>query len=159
MEIVREIVTQALSERAKAGIKVRQPLNELQITVPKLRKEKDLLELIKKEVNVKNIVFGKKIKLDTRITEDLKEEGTLREVIRNIQEMRKEGGFNPRDKIVVFFIAQAELSDVLEKNKETLLREGGFEDFLPRGKTQKVNLEKEIIISGQKVSIGIKRSK
>jgi len=158
MEKVREVVTRALSERAEKGIKVRQPLSQLQITAPDLKGEEELLVLIKEEVNVKNVVFGKEQKLDTKITSRLREEGILREVVRHIQEMRKEAGFKPKDKILVFFSAESELNDILERNKETLLREGSFKDFLPMGQTKKFNLEKEIVVSGQKLSIGIKPS-
>ena len=72
MEKVREIVSKALELRQKAGIKIRQPLQKLQIT-DKLPAE--FLELVKGEVNVKEIAFSDKFELDTKLTEDLKEEG------------------------------------------------------------------------------------
>ncbi|PIR71631.1 MAG: isoleucine--tRNA ligase, partial [Candidatus Nealsonbacteria bacterium CG10_big_fil_rev_8_21_14_0_10_37_25] len=89
MERVREIVSLTLAARAKAKIKIRQPLAGLQIANYELRNEPGLLELIKEEVNVKKIIFGRSLKLETKITPELKEEGMIREVIRNIQEMRK----------------------------------------------------------------------
>ena len=39
--------------------------------------------------------------LDTIITEDLKEEGMSRDLIRAIQEARKAFGFSPNDKIIL----------------------------------------------------------
>ncbi|MBM3250843.1 MAG: isoleucine--tRNA ligase [Candidatus Nealsonbacteria bacterium] len=98
MDEVREIVALALAQRAEAGIKVRQPLASLQI---KNKLDKALLELIKDEVNVKKITFGKKLKLDTKITRELKEEGEYRELVRNINKIRKEMRLTPRDRVVI----------------------------------------------------------
>jgi len=82
MKKVREVVATALAERAKEGIRVRQPLAQLIIPV---KMQKDLAELIKEEVNVKKIIFGKTLKLDTKITPELKREGMVREILRHIQ--------------------------------------------------------------------------
>ncbi|GAI45010.1 unnamed protein product, partial [marine sediment metagenome] len=89
MRKVREIITKVLAKRTELGIKVRQPLQGLRITNYKLRREKELLELIKDEVNVKEITFGKTLKLDTKISKELKEEGQVREFIRQVQQLRK----------------------------------------------------------------------
>ena len=159
MEKVREVVSLALAERAKAGIKVRQPLSELRITDYELRKEKELLELIKEEVNVKKITFGKSFKLDTKITSELKEEGIIREIIRQIQEMRKKAGLKPKDKILVQCFGLSELNKILEKNKKSILTETQSKDFVL--KEQKVkkdfDIEQEIEIAQQKLYLAIKR--
>jgi len=107
MANVREIVTLALSERQESKIRVRQPLQKLKIKNQRIKEDRELLELIKEEVNVKELVFDKKlrkeVKLDTKITPALKEEGTIREVIRHIQGMRKQLGYKPEHKILVYF--------------------------------------------------------
>jgi isoleucyl-tRNA synthetase len=98
MKIVREIVAEALAERAKNGIKVRQPIASLKIKnqKSKIKNNEELLNLIKEEINVKKIVFDEKIKsaieLDTKITPELKEEGMAREIARLIQSGRKKAG-------------------------------------------------------------------
>jgi isoleucyl-tRNA synthetase len=158
MEKVREIVTLVLAERAKSGIKVRQPLNELQITNYELKNEKELLELIKEEVNIKKITFGRVLKLDTKITSGLKEEGTIREVIRHIQEMRKKANLKPKDKILVRYSTSSNLKKILEKNKKNILKEGKIKDFkLREKKKQLFDIEKEFEISQQKLWLGIKK--
>ncbi|MFC1789682.1 class I tRNA ligase family protein, partial [Patescibacteria group bacterium] len=133
MESLRKIITLALAERAKAKIKVRQPLKELRIKSNELKGQKDLLGLLKEEINIKEIVFdGKikeKVKLDTEITTELKEEGTAREVIRNIQEMRKKANFKPKDNILVKFSGTLILEEILEKNKKLILKEGKIKIF------------------------------
>ncbi|MDP2676550.1 MAG: class I tRNA ligase family protein [bacterium] len=107
MKEARGIVSLALQERAKAGIKVRQPLASLKLKAQssKLKADKELQELIKGEVNIKDIVFDAHIKnsveLDTALTPELKREGSFRELVRRIQDMRKEAGLTPKDSIIL----------------------------------------------------------
>jgi len=100
MKWVREIVSQALAQRAEAGIRVRQPLQKLTIKKPNLKVEDKLLKLMEEEVNVKNIVFGRETKLNIKITKNLKEEGIAREIIRHLQDLRKKSGLTPQDRIL-----------------------------------------------------------
>ncbi len=106
METVRDIVTFGLEARQKAGIKVRQPLNKLEIIAEKLPDE--YIDIIKDELNIKNIVYLVKIKLgitkvtlDTEITPELKQEGDYRELVRALQDMRKKMGLTPSDVISI----------------------------------------------------------
>jgi isoleucyl-tRNA synthetase len=155
METVREIVSLVLAQRQKAKIKVRQPLRELQITKSDLKKEEELLELIKEEVNVKRISFGPEFKLDTEITPELKEEGILREIIRHIQEMRKEAKLKPKDRILVGYFGEEEFLKIFEKNKEKILKEARILDLIK--KEGKFDLEKEIKVENKKIILGIKK--
>ncbi|MFH1575656.1 MAG: class I tRNA ligase family protein [Candidatus Nealsonbacteria bacterium] len=155
MEKVRGIVASALAERAKAGIKVRQPLQKLEIT-EKINKE--LLSLIKDEINVKEIIFGKKLKLDTEITPELKEEGFIREIVRQIQEMRKKADLKPKDRIKVFYSALPELGEILAKNKAVILKEARLLDLISViGERNDLNIKKEVIVDGGKLLILIKK--
>jgi len=104
MEVVRSIVTLGLEARQKAGIKVRQPLKQLEIVARKLSDQH--LKIIKDELNIKNINYILKIKigiqkvnLNTEITPELKQEGDYRELVRAIQDMRKKMGLTPSDVI------------------------------------------------------------
>ncbi|MDP3645861.1 MAG: isoleucine--tRNA ligase [bacterium] len=86
MRVARDLVSQALEAREKAGIKVRQPLQTLTVTV---EIPDELRDVIASEVNVKNIVKGTNVGLDTIITPELKEEGVVRDTIRLVQDARK----------------------------------------------------------------------
>jgi len=103
MQIVRDVVTLGLQARQKAGIPVRQPLGELRITNYELRKEYN--EIIKEELNIKEIVLEKgeekNVTIDTHITEDLKKEGQYRELVRAIQDIRKKNELSPSDVITL----------------------------------------------------------
>ena len=108
MEFVRSIASMALMQRMENKIPVRQPLPRL--TVKHNGKAPDfwnagLEHILKDEVNVKEIVFGGSlgesglpIKLDTGITPELKEEGDVRELVRKIQDLRKEKGLSMKDR-------------------------------------------------------------
>ena len=93
MRAVRDIVTKALEARDKAGIKVRQPLAKL--TIPRFNLGMGFLDVIAQEVNVKRVVEGDRFELDTAVTDELREEGMLRDIIREIQAFRKESGLKP----------------------------------------------------------------
>ncbi|WP_055665357.1 isoleucine--tRNA ligase [Desnuesiella massiliensis] len=61
--------------------------------------------------------------LDTTITEALKEEGHLREIISKIQNMRKESGFEVADKINLYVANNDMLVEVVKKFAEVIKKE------------------------------------
>jgi isoleucyl-tRNA synthetase len=159
MEKTRELVTLALAQRAKAQIKVRQPLTSLQIQNTKDKIEEELLDLIKDEINVKNIIFGDSLKLDTNITPELKEEGMIREVVRNIQEMRKKSNLKPKDNISVRYSGEASLVEILKKNEKVILKEGKIKDFLAGKDLKGFKIQQEIKIDDKNLLLAIKKIK
>jgi len=131
MEKVREICSLALQKRAEAGIKVRQALGKL--SVPKHKLKDDLLQLIKDEVNVQEVVLDSKlkqgIKLDTKITPELKEQGLVREFIRQVQAERKKQGLTPKNPIKVYF-NDTKLKQIIEKNRDQIKKQVIAEDII-----------------------------
>lgn len=97
METVRDYVNQALSLRASAGIKIRQPLNS--VTVPTRGEFVDFEEILKDELNVKDVLYADEVGIDPEITAALKREGIAREIIRHVQAARKDAGLNVNDRI------------------------------------------------------------
>ncbi len=130
---VRAIVSRALEARAKKVIKVRQPLASLKIRNPKseIRNNEELLQLIKDEVNVKEVVFGADIEtdveLDTEITPELKKEGQFRELVRAVQELRKNENLMPRD-IAMLSLETDEKGRAFVKEHEQLLKKAATLD-------------------------------
>lgn len=61
--------------------------------------------------------------LDTHITEELKEEGHVREVISKIQNMRKESGFEVADKIKLYVSGNELLEKVIKKFESHIMKE------------------------------------
>ena len=110
MSEIRRIVSLALEKRMSAGIKVRQPLGKLKVKSEKLKSgDKEYLDLIRDELNVKDVILEEvgsddevgRVELDTEITSELKKEGEIREFIRAVQELRKEKGLLPNDPITL----------------------------------------------------------
>ncbi len=156
MEKTREIVRLGLAERSKHGIKVRQALQELTVKDKELKNENELLDLIKQEVNVLNIGFGKEIKLDTKITKQLQEQGIVREIIRNIQETRKKQKLTPKDIIIIQFKAEPDMSELLLRKEKFIIKETKAKDLdLVKG----LKKGKELSINGQKIQLFIKKVK
>ncbi len=128
MNLVREISRKGLALRAEVGIKVRQPLTALKIKnqKSKIKINDELLNLIKDEVNVKEIVFGDKFELNTKITAELREEGLIRELARQIQGMRKDADLAPKDLITVYFkIDDKNLKEIVLRWQKNLTKEIG----------------------------------
>jgi isoleucyl-tRNA synthetase len=159
MEKARELVTLALAQRAKSQIKVRQPLASLQIQNTKDKIQNELLDLIKDEINVKSIIFGDSLKLDTNITPELKEEGMIREVVRNIQEMRKKSNLKPKNNISVRYSGETSLVETLEKNEKVILKEGKIKDFLSGKDLKGFKIQQEIKIGDKNLLLAIKKIK
>ena len=102
MLLVQEIGELGHAKRKEAGIKVRQPLLKCKVQNLKFKVDERLVNLIKDELNVKQVVIEEgegemRVELDTKITPELKEEGEARDLIRQIQEARKEAGCETKD--------------------------------------------------------------
>lgn len=122
MKLVRKIVEVSLSQRKEAQLKVRHPLSKVTVNGVQALSEQ-LTQLIKDEVNIKEIVFEKTaakeitVMLDTNITPELKAEGEARDIIRQIQEERKKVGTSLNEKVdVVLENWPAQFEGYIKKN-------------------------------------------
>ncbi|MGH4117822.1 isoleucine--tRNA ligase [Clostridium sp.] len=61
--------------------------------------------------------------LDTNITQELKEEGNVREILSKIQNMRKESGFEVADKIRIYVSGNEMLQNVIVKFEDQIKRD------------------------------------
>jgi len=144
--------SQGRAARAKAGIKVRQPLRRAIIEAEDI--EWPLLERlvtdIKEELNVKEVVVvqsiplegwasdpsivviitegGPRTAVEVELTPELLKEGRAREIVHRLQSMRKAAGFDIADHIATYYQAEGELEKVLREfapyiQQETLSRE------------------------------------
>ena len=234
IHIVRMIVNLGHGVRAKAKIKVRQPLKKIQVALPEnvsakiIESQKDV---ILEELNVKEMEFirevadiverqitpnakilgpkyGKDVQyiiseikngnfeimvddrvkvgpfilekdevavgfkgkegydvesmegivvaLDTVITEELKKEGYARDLVRVIQEMRKEANYEVDDRIYVLVEAQGELKKAIIEFADYITRETLANELQQSGNLEWDN-EKTVEIEGENVKIAVKK--
>lgn len=134
MAAVREVISTGLALRAQFALKVRQPLASVTVGTDC---PTGYDEVIAEELNVKTVLrseevsggsAGASVVLDTVITDELQQEGLIREVIRNVQSARKQAGLNVDDRIhlqlasdhpqLADALKQADLADMVRQ--ETL---------------------------------------
>ena len=134
MKATREAIQEGLMMRMrKLGteqqIKVRQPLRKFVYKGEKLPEFYE--EIIKEELNVKEVENGKEFELDKTLTEELKREGFVRELIRVVQSGRKKAGLQVDDRIKIYTSFEIP-KEYLEMFKAEVLavevaKEGNFE--------------------------------
>lgn len=135
MEEVRRVVSLALEARMNAGIKIRQPLAKLTIRKKhsRLKGNDALLAIIKDELNVKDVVWGEdegwEVELDTVITPELEKEGRMRELVRAIQEFRKQSGLQPGDTPAISVTTNTEGVALVTSMKDAIVKATNLSDI------------------------------
>jgi len=132
---VRKLVELGLALRNEAGIKVRQGLGEVRVANYALKQAYE--KLIADELNVKKVVAGVgrgegwiskreddvEVWLHTEITDELKVEGLLREMVRTVNALRREAGLSVQNRVPLYYTTRSkELQAVLQKFENELLR-------------------------------------
>ena len=138
MSEVRLGIEQGLAQRASLGIKVRQPLSKATVYLTKPLSQQvvnQYKQIVSEELNVKEVEFetltgdyspGERptTLVDPDITPELRREGLMREVVRNIQNARKQAGLEVNDRIELILKADdEELTETISEYAETLQAE------------------------------------
>jgi len=142
MELAMNLSSLGRAARAKAGIKVRQPLSKVVIT---LSMDVDgqgvaaLSDHIRDELNVKDVEFADVTPQDdgyvsasdernvvavmTVLSPELVAEGLARELVRRLQMMRRSANFEISDHIVVYYRGGEELEGVFDSFGDYICQE------------------------------------
>jgi isoleucyl-tRNA synthetase len=167
MKRTREIITEGLSQRAAAGIKVRQPLAE--VFTAEIPEEYE--DLIKEELNVKKVSVSASpspssspedeegypplADLVTDLTDELKSEGIMREIIRHVQSARKKAGLKVDDRIHLRL--ESDSPEIIRAALD--FKEAIFAETLTTGElTGKSTYSETVEVEGHKVTISLKRA-
>ena len=120
--------------------------NEVELTP-----EDVLTEMTQKEGYVSETDNGITVVLDTNLTEELLEEGFVREIISKIQTMRKEADFEVMDHITVSAENNDKLFDIIKKNEDTIKNDVLADEMIlgqAKGYTKEWNINGENIVLG-----------
>ncbi|MBS3083811.1 isoleucine--tRNA ligase [Candidatus Pacearchaeota archaeon] len=125
MNLVREIVSQALKIRDANKIPVRQPLSSITICNSL---DEEFEEIIAEEVNVKKVIFDKRAKevnIDLNITPELEAEGYAREIARKIQSERKNRNMKKEERITLELFVTTRIRNFLQHHLEFISKRVG----------------------------------
>ena len=103
---------------AAGALKLSLPDGDIELTAEEL-----LIETAQKEGYTSVSDRGVTVVLDTALTQELIQEGFVREIISKLQTMRKEAGFNVTDHIEVYCQGSEKVRQVLEENQEAILHD------------------------------------
>jgi isoleucyl-tRNA synthetase len=235
MDLARTIINSGHALRSQANLKVRQPLSKAEIAIPQKEKQeqlKDLLPVIKDELNVKNVVLidsadeyvtktvkpnskklgptlGHKMKeiiqasrsnqfkidgemieiageklplqdnfeiqfqakegtlaesqngiatiLHTELTQELINEGIIRDIIRQVQELRKEMELQVNDRIYLYLNSEDETTNQAITNLADTIREETLADELQQSGNFEWDQNSKTKINEKYITIGIKK--
>ncbi len=119
-----------------------------------LDQEDLLIETAQTEGYVSDSDHGVTVVLDTNLTQDLIEEGFVREIISKIQTMRKDAGFEVMDHIRIFQNGNDKIKAIMERNGEQIQSEVLAEELIfdtEQGVTKSWNL------NGEEVTLGVEK--
>jgi isoleucyl-tRNA synthetase len=178
MKLLRHLITIGLSVRAENKLKVRQPLAKL--TLQKGYKNyltPEMLEILKEELNVKDVQFDDakfnndksfwenleagnfsqlyQVDLDTKLTPALKQEGLMREVIRQVQNARKQADLQVDDRIELqLSTGDKALKAAIEEHQKAIMTET-LATKLSKEELKHTSTSK---IEGQELKISLQKS-
>ncbi len=141
MEQIRQGIEYGLWQRAENEKRVRQPLPNakifITINIPDNRIEQ-YKDIIKEELNVKNANIETNITLEVHsikhrlvaaevnlnVTPELKLEGIMRDIVRQVQSLRKKTGLDVDDRIVLSFSTDdSEIKQAIDEHESTIAAE------------------------------------
>ena len=119
-----------------------------------LSKDDLLIEMTQMEGYVSQNDNNITVVLDTNLTEELIEEGFVREIISKVQTMRKEADFEVMDMITIYVDKNDKIVDIIKKNKDMIMSEVMAKDVVCGEADGYV---KEWNINGESVTLGVKK--
>ncbi len=159
MYTARGIINLVLSERAENKVKIRQPL--LKATVDtNFEFSDEVKEIIKEETNIKEVIYqvvangvAPELIVDWDMPPALLREGKMREVVRAVQNSRKEAELQVDDRIhLELQTADHELLKALEEYASTI-----HDETLAKPGKVTGGFEKTVKIDGAELTISLKK--
>lgn len=164
MYTVRSMINLGLKSRADAGVKVRQPLPGPIVKTRKQISSEGLKQILEEELNVKSaqymIVGSDKtdgITMNFELTKELKSEGLMRELVRFIQNARKNAALDVENRIHLSLnTSDNSLSKAIKTFKDTIKTET-LAKSLDENIENKAHQE-TVRVNGSEITIGITKA-
>ena len=176
--LVMTICSLGRAARAKANIKVRQPLAKALVTVKSASEKKALQNLTQQildELNVKELDFSETgelgdrpgytsavegnyvVSVATELSPELEAEGIAREVVRRLQTMRRTSGLDITDQIVTYYQGGDSLDSVMIKFADYIKQETLSQKLISEVPPDGSYTEK-FRVSGYEICLGIRKA-
>lgn len=97
------------------------------------------------------------VAVDATVTPELKAEGLAREIVRRVQSMRKEAGFDIADRISTYYLAGEELSDVFRHWQDYIMAETLSTTLVPGSAPEGAYTESHKV-EGESLELGVQRN-
>ena len=177
--LVMKVCSLGRAARAKASLKVRQPLSRVVIR-PRANSERTALERlasqIMEELNVKAIQVvdgesdlsdgevysvteegGYAVGLSRNIPPELLDEGIAREIVHRLQTMRRSAGFEIADHIVTYYQTTPQIQKAIESLSSYIKQETLSRELISSVPDEAAHTEKHRI-DGQPLTLGVKKA-
>ncbi len=152
---VRDILANIDGGKAMAELKEKGTVTiEVNGVAEALTEEDLLIETVKSDDYVTDSEGALTVVLETKLTDELIEEGYVRELVSKLQNMRKDSGFEVMDHITVYVSNNAKISDIFTRNGEYIKSQVLADDIVLDADCE---TSKELNINGETVNIGVTR--
>jgi len=154
------LIQQALAELSATDV-VKQLRAELPVEVKldgksvTLAHDEVVVETKSKENFIVQESDGSLLGLDTFLTEDLLSEGVARDLVRHIQELRKEADFEMNDRIHLYYEGSDKIKEAFRKHEKYIKAETLSLDI--ESNVIDDAFSKETKVSGENVTLGVKK--
>ncbi len=101
------------------------------------------------------------VAIDAQVTPELRQEGLAREVVRRVQAMRKEAGFDIADRIIAYYQAAGELEQAIHLWRNTIMTETLTIELLPGPQTGDASSQADqqaYLIDGNQLRLAIQKA-
>ena len=175
--LVMTVCSLGRAARAKAGIKIRQPLSKVLVKVRSAAEKEGLKKLayqVLDELNVKQIDFVDEdvpdditgytsavegdywVAVVTELSPELEAEGTAREVVRRLQTMRRSAGLDITDNITVYYDGESLIQQVMTQFADYIMQETLSRQLISGIPPDGIYIEKYRLLNSE-VLFGIKK--
>ena len=147
----------ALARRFKAGLSVELDLEDGESPVELLPEEVEVRMRAREGLAVAD-ERGIVVAVDVALTPELVREGLARDLVRRIQALRKEAGFQLDDRIVTFYDTDEEMNRVLVEWSAYIKAETLSTELLPGPGGADVSRQESFKLEGHPVTLGVRRA-